>query len=150
MDSKLQVSITSSFLLNSIIRLFTLSLRRRLTHLVQNVFYTGFGPGTIWDRGKFAEITVNNSLLVNPWGTTGNPNTPFDQDFYLILNVAVGSLNGYFPDSVGSKPWVDASTYLARGDFWRAADKWLPTWGAGNSRGMTVKSVKMWQEGACS
>jgi len=117
---------------------------------LQNVFYTGFGPGTMWDRGKFAAMTVNNTLLVNPWGATGNPNTPFDQDFYLILNVAVGSLNGYFPDSVGSKPWVDASTYLARGDFWRAADKWLPTWGTGNTRGMTVKSVKMWQEGACS
>lgn len=30
-----------------------------------------------------------------------------------------------------------------------AKDQWLPTWGEGNDRGMTVKSVKMWQEGKC-
>lgn len=30
-----------------------------------------------------------------------------------------------------------------------AKDKWLPTWGKGNDRGMTVKSVKMWQAGKC-
>lgn len=28
-------------------------------------------------------------------------------------------------------------------------DQWYPTWANGSSRGMTVKSVKMWQQGAC-
>lgn len=53
-------------------------------------------------------------------------------------------------DSVADKPWIDASTYMAPGSFYEAVDTWLPTWGAGNDRGMTVKSVKMWQEGACA
>lgn len=52
-------------------------------------------------------------------------------------------------DGVGGKPWVDASTYLAPGAFYQHVDDWLPTWGEGNDRGMTVKTVKMWQEGAC-
>jgi hypothetical protein len=30
-----------------------------------------------------------------------------------------------------------------------AKDEWLPTWGEGNDRGMTVRSVKMWQHGKC-
>jgi hypothetical protein len=29
--------------------------------------------------------------------------------FYLILDVAVGGTNGFFPDNVGGKPWVDSS-----------------------------------------
>lgn len=33
--------------------------------------------------------------------------------------------------------------------FATAKDEWLPTWGEGNERGMTVKSVKMWQAGKC-
>jgi len=38
---------------------------------------------------------------------------------------------------------------LAFRDFWNAKDDWLPTWGEGTERGMTVKSVKMWQAGKC-
>lgn len=34
-------------------------------------------------------------------------------------------------------------------DFWKANDTWLPTWGPVKDRGMVVKSVRMWQEGAC-
>jgi hypothetical protein len=30
-----------------------------------------------------------------------------------------------------------------------AKDDWLPSWGEGTERGMTVKSVKMWQAGKC-
>jgi hypothetical protein len=34
-------------------------------------------------------------------------------------------------------------------NYFTAKDDWLPTWGEGNDRGMTVKSVKMWQHGKC-
>jgi hypothetical protein len=51
-------------------------------------------------------------------------------------------------DNVGDKPWVDAATN-AQWTFWDAASKWLPTWGEGDTKGMTVKSVKMWQQGKC-
>jgi hypothetical protein len=68
---------------------------------LQQILYVGFvGKGTppsLWDRGGFSsEAGPNNTLLVDPWSATGNHNTPFDQSFYLILNVAVGSGNGWF------------------------------------------------------
>jgi hypothetical protein len=65
--------------------------------------------------------------------------------FYLILNVAVGGTNGFFPDNVGDKPWLDSST-TAMSDFWAAKDRWYATWPTDlTKRGMAVRSVKMWQ-----
>ena len=29
--------------------------------------------------------------------------------FYLVMNVAVGGTNGWFPDGAGDKPWLDGS-----------------------------------------
>ena len=82
------------------------------------------------------------------WSATGLYNTPFDQPYHLILNVAVGSNNGFFPDSKGGKPWLDGKG-SAMSDFWNDSATWLPTWGEGDQRGMTVKSVRMWQQGKC-
>jgi hypothetical protein len=45
----------------------------------------------------------------NAWEGQGN-NAPFDQEFYLILNVAVGGVNGYFPDGQCNKPWSNTSS----------------------------------------
>ncbi|KAH7381818.1 concanavalin A-like lectin/glucanase domain-containing protein [Cadophora sp. MPI-SDFR-AT-0126] len=113
------------------------------------VFFINFqNKPNMWDRGSFGETIVNKSALHNPWSQTGNRNSPFDQAFYLILNVAVGGTNGYFKDGVDSKPWGDAS-YTAPLEFYDAQSLWLPTWGNETARGMTVKSVKMWSEGAC-
>ena len=54
---------------------------------------------------------------MNPWGYTGNDATPFDQEFYLILNVAVGGTNGWFDDGVQGKPWVNDDP-SAKLEFW--------------------------------
>lgn len=51
----------------------------------------------MWTYGEFAGTSVNGTAPDNPWSQTGRPNTPFDESFYLILNVAVGSTNGWFP-----------------------------------------------------
>ncbi|KAJ1329596.1 gram-negative bacteria-binding protein 1 [Microdochium nivale] len=114
---------------------------------LRQIYYTNFdqGTGTMWQRGYFSQMTENNTLLTDPWSKTGRYNTPFDEEFYLILNVAVGSRNGWFGNNVAGKPWIDADDGAMR-QFWQASGEWLPTWGAGNDRGMTVKSVKMWQE----
>jgi hypothetical protein len=99
-------------------------------------------------------LSINNTNIYvysrpeNPWSGTGRTNTPFDQPFYLILNVAVGGTNGFFRDSIGGKPWVDGSAN-AMYDFWKANGTWSKTWGEGEERSMTVKSVRMWQEGKC-
>lgn len=109
------------------------------------VLSVGFGKNNMWARSGLAKLYPSQ----DPWSQTGRYNTPFDQNFYLILNVAVGGTAGYFLDSVGGKPWVDWGSATAARDFWRAQSTWLPTWGAGDKRGMTVKSAKMWQQGPC-
>jgi hypothetical protein len=43
--------------------------------------------------------------------------------FYLILDVAVGGTNGFFPDNVGGKPWVDSSLTAMSGKWTRAYDE---------------------------
>jgi beta-glucanase (GH16 family) len=70
-----------------------------LDNRIMQISFIGFDKKEpLWDKGEFAKMAENSSLLVNPWAgsssTTGN--APFDQKFYLILNVAVGSRNGWF------------------------------------------------------
>ncbi|KAE9401348.1 concanavalin A-like lectin/glucanase [Gymnopus androsaceus JB14] len=79
-----------------------------------------------FERGDFPSVVQNGSqseMLQNPW-VNGTNATPFDQEFYLILNVAVGGTNGWFPDGQGNKPWIDASdnhsseeSFLVHGSF---------------------------------
>ncbi|KAH8690186.1 putative gram-negative bacteria binding protein [Talaromyces proteolyticus] len=112
--------------------------------------YVPFGKkyGSMYDRGNFASMSVNGSIPLDPWSVTGRFNTPFDEAFYLIMNVAVGGTDGYFADGYGNKPWVDSSA-TAMEQFWNASSAWEPTWGAGNTRGMTVKNVKLYSRGLC-
>ncbi|KAJ9605241.1 hypothetical protein H2200_009898 [Cladophialophora chaetospira] len=117
------------------------------TRLMQ-VLYTNFKT-PFWRRGKFPASSDNGTAFVDPWSQTGNPATPFDKPFYLILNVAVGGTNSWFEDGKSGKPWVDASP-TARKDFWDAQKQWYPTWQENGE--MQVKSVKMWQRqgyGSC-
>lgn len=117
---------------------------------VHQVLSTGFGAsrGTMYQRGGFSSMWSSAGLPQNIWAKSGSYNTPFDHPFHLIINVAVGASNGFFPNGQGGKPWIDggATSML---NFWLANGTWLPTWGSGEDRGMTVKSVKMWQQGKC-
>ncbi|KAH6721567.1 glycosyl hydrolase [Leptodontidium sp. MPI-SDFR-AT-0119] len=116
---------------------------------LQQVLYWSFkGQWDMWKRGYFSSQTANGTLIQNPWSQSPNVNAPFDKPFYLILNVAIGSQNGWFRDAVGGKPWIDGGATTVR-DFWNAADSWLPTWGDGDEGSLTVKSVKMWELGKC-
>ncbi|KAI9140966.1 concanavalin A-like lectin/glucanase domain-containing protein [Paraphysoderma sedebokerense] len=71
--------------------------------------------------------------LPNPWAQ-GSIGAPFDQEFYIILNVAVGGTNGFFPDDMPNKPWKNTDEMAAR-KFWEAKDKWFPTWPGAESAG---------------
>ncbi|KAL0259453.1 hypothetical protein SLS55_005190 [Diplodia seriata] len=104
------------------------------------VMYTPFKQ-QLWSRGNFPSATANGTRLTNPWAD-GGVNAPFDQEFYLILNVAVGGTNGWFTDGKYSKPWIDASA-TAKKDFWNARNSWYPTWEKNGQ--MIVDSVKMWK-----
>jgi beta-glucanase (GH16 family) len=76
----------------------------------------------------------------NPW--VGEPNNaPFNRRFYLLINVAAGGTNGYFPDGVGGKPWSDKGAHAVN-DFWNAKNQWFPTW----TSPMVIDSVKVWSD----
>lgn len=111
------------------------------SRLLQVLYFDFTGP--LYKRGNFPQATTNGTSIVDPWTQTGNAATPFDQDFYLILNVAVGGTNGWFEDGVAGKPWVDASQ-TAKKDFWDSRNQWHPTWQ--DEGKMVIHSVKMWQQ----
>lgn len=106
------------------------------------VLYTKF-DSFLWQRGQFPASDSNGTRVHDVWSQTGRHQTPFDQEFYLIISVAVGGTNGWFADGKDDKPWVDTSL-TAKNDFWAARDEWYPTWV--NNGQMEISSVNMWQQ----
>ena len=83
------------------------------------------GNDGFWNLGEFESAAPG---IDNPWIESQNKMVPFDTEFYLILNVAIGGTNGFFPDDAingnGSpKPWNNESP-TAMKDFWLAKDQW--------------------------
>ncbi|KAI6782574.1 uncharacterized protein J7T54_003586 [Emericellopsis cladophorae] len=105
------------------------------------VMYTNFKK-PMWERGDFPPARSNGTRVEDIWSQTGNSNTPFDQEFYLILNLAVGGTNGWFEDGKSGKPWMNESPN-ARKDFWKDRGQWLETW---ERPQMEVKKVVMMQQ----
>ncbi|GAK65446.1 concanavalin A-like lectin/glucanase [Moesziomyces antarcticus] len=92
---------------------------------------------------RLSHLLWNGTAIQDPWN--GKKGAPFDQKFYLILNVAVGGTNGYFSDAERNKPWQNAGSNPVA-DFWAARTRWLPSWPSDpKKRGMAIDSVKMWQ-----
>ena len=112
--------------------------------ILLQVTYTNFNE-PLWQRGGFPSFNSNGTHLVDPWSQFGHNQAPFDQEFYLILNVAVGGTNGWFEDGKSGKPWVDSSA-TAKKDFWNQRNVWYPTWTAPGAGQMEVSKVEMWQQ----
>ncbi len=99
-------------------------------------------PSTVnesfWQRGAWDATSPG---MANPWAD-GPLDAPFSERFYIIMNLAVGGTNGYFPDGAGGKPWSDTDAH-ADNNFWGAADtQWGPTW---TSSDFQIDSVRVWQ-----
>lgn len=94
---------------------------------------------SMWEKGGFSDD------LDNPWRFETDYSAPFNKKFYLIMNVAVGGTNGYFPDGECSKPWSDTSS-TSGNDFWNAKDSWYPSWNypTSNDAALKIDSVKVW------
>lgn len=80
----------------------------------------------------------NSNHWNNPWAG-GKKNAPFDKEFYLIINLACGGTNGYFPEGFG-KPWSNTEDHAVN-TFWNAKAQWYPTW----TQPMAIDSVKVWR-----
>ncbi|RLO07032.1 hypothetical protein DYB28_004491, partial [Aphanomyces astaci] len=118
-----------------------------------------YGKKSFWDIG-LESGAWNASDSFNNF-QEGPINAPFDQEMYLIMNVAVGGTSiakgfldsGYFPDDQGDKPWHTNDSYPAA-NFYHQKDKWFPSWttnqdGTNSGRAsdfsaMQVDSVKVW------
>ena len=82
----------------------------------------------------------HNTNRSNPW-VGEHKSAPFNKRFYLIINLAVGGTNEYFPDNVGGKPWSNTSPHAVN-EFWAARDTWYPTW----THPMVIDSVRVWSD----
>lgn len=94
-----------------------------------------------WSKGNFPEN------IFNPWQYSSGKMAPFDQEFYLIINLAVGGTNGYFPDSCdnehGNKPWTNGGGAGPK-NFWEGKGDWLPTWDLeGDGSALQIKNLKV-------
>ncbi|OCF72751.1 hypothetical protein I204_05980 [Kwoniella mangroviensis CBS 8886] len=120
---------------------------------VAQVISYRFNKESFWSRGKFPTTYTNNTeviKLINPWLASSENVAPFDQPFYLMIDLAVGSQDGWFPDGTGGKPWIDQSG-SAMSDFWAAKSKWWDSsWTAKDAtaedRAFAIESVKMWEK----
>ncbi|XP_070564349.1 beta-1,3-glucan-binding protein-like isoform X2 [Ptychodera flava] len=107
----------------------------------QEILHVDPGKNGFWEYGNFHKDAPNAD---NPWqGATKL--APFDQEFYIIMNVAVGGTN-YFSDDFTnlpySKPWSNQSPTAAL-DFWNARNQWYPTWN-GEDAALQVNYVRVW------
>jgi len=98
---------------------------------------------TFWERGKQSGKPewAAQQAIYNPWANR-TAAAPFDQEFYLIMNLAVGGTMNYFPDAMPGKPWKDKSPSAVR-DFWNAKSQWYPSW-KGEDAALAIDSVKVW------
>lgn len=103
-------------------------------------------PNGFWAYGKDFWKDLPDSE--NPWKNGGRL-TPFDQPFYIILNVAVGGTNFFFPDDVTNqnypKPWKNNAPF-AQTDFYRAKNNWYSTW-KGDDSAMQINYIRVWKLG---
>jgi len=105
-----------------------------------------------WKRGNFPLTAHNNTedeiVVHDPWTTATVENAtnaaPFDQAFYLILDLAVGGTSGWFPDNQGNKPWFDGSASAMR-DFASQQSTWGASWPDNDDDlSFRIDSVRMW------
>ncbi|KAI0320475.1 concanavalin A-like lectin/glucanase domain-containing protein [Amylostereum chailletii] len=117
----------------------------RLTAMI-DIKILGSGGKSFWERGNYPDVAQNGSaqvVVTNPYNESAS--APFDQNFYLILDLAAGGTSGWFQDNAGGKPWFDASA-TALQDFTAAQATWSATWpSTDDERAFRIDSVKMWK-----
>ncbi|KAI0339324.1 concanavalin A-like lectin/glucanase [Trametopsis cervina] len=121
-----------------------------------NLKLTGKGGKSFFDRGAYPPTAHDGGdaqvAVTNIWDGQG-ASAPFNQEFFLILDLAAGGTSGWFPDGVGGKPWLDNSE-LAMVDFAKNQGTWEATWpSSADDRAFRIDSVKMWKlkgSGGCN
>ena len=99
--------------------------------------------GGWWKTGNFPKG------MDNPW-KYGSNMAPFDQEFYIIINLAVGGTNGYFPDGcdnlMGDKPWNNDDAYAPK-QFWNGYKNWSQTWDfEGEESALQIRNLQVFSD----
>ncbi|CRK95822.1 CLUMA_CG009274, isoform A [Clunio marinus] len=114
------------------------SIRFLYDNMIAGTVEAGQG---FWVRGGW-----QSSIWENPWAD-GTIMAPFDQQFYIIMNLAVGGVNFFadgFENRNSPKPWRNDSPTAPR-DFWNARSEWEPTWNrTSEDSHMQVDYVRVW------
>ena len=92
----------------------------------------------MFQKGNYAPGTDN------PWIRELN-NAPFNKEFHLLINMAVGGISGYFPEGQAGKPWSDMDPHSVNA-FYNSKGQWWPTWGNGLTEDncLQIDSIKVW------
>ncbi len=98
-------------------------------HRVLDVDFTAFP--SFWERGGGGGGGGGFSGRDNPWEGAANGAAPFDQEFYIIMNVAVGG--NFFPPGVAGRPW--GTTRCKRGGTGRPPPSQSITFASGSGAG---------------
>ncbi|CAH1155649.1 unnamed protein product [Phaedon cochleariae] len=99
----------------------------KIEFLIDDVTLGKVSPpdGGFWELGA-----LESTGLENPWKRQSKI-APFDQEFFLIINLAIGGTS-YFSDYAEnhpeSKPWKNSEKRAAVTNFWKGRNQWLPTW----------------------
>lgn len=98
--------------------------------------------GGFWKLGNFSDYGIEN-----PWKGSKSDMAPFDDEFYIIINLAVGSTSFFSDKGINypnKKPWLNNSTTPTK-DFWENKNKWLPTWKMqSNDSHLVVDYIRVW------
>lgn len=88
----------------------------------------------------------NSTGTENPWRHASSI-APFDQEFYVAINLAVGGTKAFPDDALTAKPWKNSSP-TAVTEFWNARNSWLPTWNLeqnmSRNASFVVDYVRVW------
>lgn len=103
-----------------------------------------------WEKGEFEAKYPGTH---NPW-SAGSKIAPFDSEFYISIDLAVGGNSHFFADGddivngSGDKPWRNNLTTTAAREFWHARNSWLPTWKVNENRtkeaSLLIDYVRVW------
>ncbi|BFZ55062.1 hypothetical protein PYCC9005_002101 [Savitreella phatthalungensis] len=102
--------------------------------------------GNPFNNALLPLVDGSGAVLDNPWRNSGLKCAPFDQSFYLILNVAVAGTNGWIPDNtIVNAPYSNSrggQPYQAMRDFWTGKHKWYSSWPQSLDRAMSIDWIK--------
>jgi beta-glucanase (GH16 family) len=89
-----------------------------------------------YEKGEFSDN------FQNPWRGEQERGAPFNQEFHIIINLAVGGTVGFFPEGVGNKPWSNSDSNAVN-KFYDAKNQWYETW-KNPDVDLEIDSVKVW------